>query len=435
MMTFGRRALMQIACAAALAAGLTVELGCGGGGTGGTGGSGGGGGSPPAAPVVRKSASALSEEEIDRFERAFGYAVEKGFFDIFNDEHYDHERNRNHGADVLATSPMTAMSMPTEAGYRLLPWHRSFLLEAEKMLREALRKRDVEEGKDPSEADLLFIPYWDAAHEQSLPAWVLAFEPQGGTAIAPPGLPPGHAGYGTPVGERYTIVFGRWPKGNLVFDTLQAPDYVSRILKKNTFLDFYDAIDASPEVVIANVGKAQAALMKLQMLKPNDPAVQTLSSALSSPPMDAEAQIETVNALFSLGYDAAVEVRKPTPDAEIVDAVLDLYSVFNFIPHLRMHLWAGGLSPDDANIRGTVTYFNELAVDPVFWMLHAEIDRYWATWSQTHSDPPPLQGDDRLFQPLKPDEGAWYGGGKSYTLDELLDEEHLPYHYDALFAP
>jgi hypothetical protein len=145
----------------------------------------------PAAAVVRKSASALSDAEIDRFRRAFEHAVAAGYFDVFNDEHYDHHRNRNHGADVLATSPMTAMFMDTSSGYRLLPWHRAFMLEAEAMLRAALRERDLAEGRDPSEADLLFVPYWDATHERQLPAWVADLQPTGGTAIVPPDLPPG----------------------------------------------------------------------------------------------------------------------------------------------------------------------------------------------------------------------------------------------------
>jgi hypothetical protein len=126
---------------------------------------------------------------------------------------------------------------------------------------------------------------------------------------------------------------------------------------------------------------------------------------------------------------------QPTPDLTLVDAVDAVYSLFNFVPHLRMHLYAGGLAPDDADQRGTVTYFQELAVDPVFWMLHGELDRYWCTWQQTHDDDPPLTGDDAVFAPLPADDGAWYGGGNTYSLDALTDRDALPYTYDALFAP
>jgi hypothetical protein len=99
-----------------------------------------------------------------------------------------------------------------------------------------------------------------------------------------------------------------------------------------------------------------------------------------------------------------------------------------------MHLWAGGLDPTNAAVRGTVTYFQELAVDPVFWMLHTELDRYWYTWEKTHTDKPTLSGDDAIFRPLDEHDGAWYRGGKEYTLDELTAHERLPYRYDAPFT-
>jgi hypothetical protein len=425
-MAFGmdRRSFVQGLVAASVVACGGLFAGCG------------GSQAAPADSVERRSASALSAAEIDRFERAFAYAVAKGLFDPFNDEHYNHEKQRHHGADVMASSPIMVMQMSQASGYRLLPWHRSFLIEAEAMLRAALRQRDAEEGKDPSEADLLFIPYWDASHEQGLPAWVEDFQPKGGTAIVPPDLPMGHAGYGKPVGDRYDIVFGRWPGGNLVFKTLETPDYMARILAKTTFVDFYDAIDATPEIVFSNYGKAMAGLETLSMKLPNDTSVQKLTTAFSmGPSAGSSGDVDTTNALFEIGWEAAIEAQKPAPDQGLVSAVEDVYSVFNFMPHLRMHLWAGGLSPTNANVRGTVTYFNELAVDPVFWMLHADLDRTFYTWQKTHGDAPPLTGDDTIFTPLSSDEGAWYGGGKTYTLDSLMALDTLPYTYDALYVP
>jgi hypothetical protein len=421
----GRRSFVQGLVATTAAAWTGLSLGCGDGGPAGSGGSG-GGKDPPAGKSVRRSASAMSGAEIARFTRAFEYAVAKGFFDVFNEEHYNHHHQRNHGADVLATSPMTVMIMGTTSGHRLLPWHRSFLLEAEQMLRAALRK-------DPGEADLLFIPYWDAAHDQGLPQWVLDLQPAGGTAIVPPDLPEGHAGYGKEVGSRYDIVFGRWPGQNLVFDTLHTPDYVGRILAKTDFAEFYDALDGTPEIVLANYPKAMAGLDVLKQKLPDDPAVQTLIDAFSQPPGGEQGGEETTNALFEIGWRGAVEARKASPDAALVAAVEDVYSLFNFMPHLRMHLWAGGLAPDDADVRGTVTYFNELTVDPVFWMIHGEIDRYWYTWEKANTGKPPLEGDDAIFNPITAGEGAWYGGGKTYTLDELTAHDALPYAYDALF--
>ena len=78
-------------------------------------------------------------------------------------------------------------------------------------------------------------------------------------------------------------------------------------------------------------------------------------------------------------------------------------------------------------------YFNELAVDTVFWMLHTELDRYWYARERSHSGEPPLEGKDRVFQPLRRSEGAWYGGGRRYGLSELTGKDDLPYRYDRFF--
>ena len=49
----------------------------------------------PAEPVVRVSASAMTADEIDRFQRAFSYAVDQGWMDAFCDTHGDHgQRHR-----------------------------------------------------------------------------------------------------------------------------------------------------------------------------------------------------------------------------------------------------------------------------------------------------------------------------------------------------
>ena len=44
----------------------------------------------------------MTPDEIDRFQRAYSYAVAEGYFDAFNDAHFDHHRNRNHGFELTA---------------------------------------------------------------------------------------------------------------------------------------------------------------------------------------------------------------------------------------------------------------------------------------------------------------------------------------------
>ena len=63
----------------------------------------------------------MTRQEIRRFSRAYRWAVAKGYFDVFNDEHFNAMRNRHHGADVLAVAPPAVFPGETpEWGFRLL---------------------------------------------------------------------------------------------------------------------------------------------------------------------------------------------------------------------------------------------------------------------------------------------------------------------------
>lgn len=383
------------------------------------------------AQVVRKSASQMTSDEIDRFQRAFGYAVSSGKFDDFSYEHSRGDFHRMHGAEVMPNTPLMVMLMTTTHGYRLLPWHRTFIMEVEAMLQDALAERDTlhpEEGHDPSEAKLLFVPYWDATHDQALPAWVLAFQPTGGTAIAPTDLPEGHAGYGHE-GQRYNIVFGRWPGTNPGFATLPKPDQIGRILAHDNFPDFYRALDLAPEIEPPTTAQMNDWRARL----PGNGPLDTILDALSATVLDNEDAIALLNAVNQLSYESAEEETQPgpKPTSQVLE---ELMTHIQFPPHARYHLWAGGLDPAHPEVRGTVTYFHELAVDPVFWMLHAELDRTWYTWQETHPEAPPLTGDDAKFQPMSAAEGAPYDGGKAYDLATINDRSKLSYRYDKLFA-
>ena len=383
--------------------------------------------------VVRKSASDMTPAEINRFRRAFSYAVRKGYFDVFSAEHYDQMRNRQHGADVLATAPPSAKLGETPAwGQRLLPWHRAFILEAEDMLRDALRERNRREGRDPREANRLFIPHWDAAGDGRLALWVRAFKPRGGRGVVPPDIPRGHAAYGKPVGSSYRVRFGRWPGGNILFDRTPPADQISRIVGQADFNGFLQALDVVPEVVQTALPAAKLGLQTLVRMIPGDPNLQTVIAATSPTyPKDPASQLAAFNALMAVGSLATTSAAADRPDRGLIAAVEALFAAFRFPPHFALHFYAGGLHPNNPDVRGTVTYFNELAVDPAFWMLHAELDRYWFTWQQSHDSGPALQGADAQFQPLTRREARRYGGGRRYELAELTRIRDLPYRYDA----
>ncbi len=45
----------------------------------------------------------------------------------------------------------------------------------------------------------------------------------------------------------------------------------------------------------------------------------------------------------------------------------------------------------------------------------------------------PLTGEDTQFEPLSPEQGARYGGGRRYILTDLASTQRLPYRYAELF--
>jgi hypothetical protein len=274
---------------------------------------------------VHKNAARMSRQEIRRFSRAYTWAVAKGYFDVFNDEHFNAQRHRHHLADTQATAPPSVLAGESFAwGLRLLPWHRSFITEAEAMLKAALAERNRRERRDPAEADLLFLPYWDATHDRDLPGWVKRLRPRGGTAIVPPGLPPGHVAYGKPVGSRYRIDFGRWPATMQGFRQLPLVDQIGRILSHDTFVDHYLSIDVFPEIVEERVPAALQALAALAQRLPDDPNVQLLVAFIETPPPaeDFEAQLAAFNAFLAVGHLADLEAAKPRPDRELIRLIL-----------------------------------------------------------------------------------------------------------------
>ena len=79
--------------------------------------------------------------------------------------------------------------------------------------------------------------------------------------------------------------------------------------------------------------------------------------------------------------------------------------------HNHGHAWIGGI------MNNTSTS----PTDPIFWLHHAEIDRLWQVWRQSHPNPaPPLTGSDRVMDPWP----------ESYG--QLLDVAALGYTYDSM---
>lgn len=61
--------------------------------------------------------------------------------------------------------------------------------------------------------------------------------------------------------------------------------------------------------------------------------------------------------------------------------------------HNQVHNWCGGTLQSPATA----------SFDPIFWMLHANVDRIWSVWQESHTDPvlhtPTLSGADAVMDP------------------------------------
>jgi tyrosinase len=64
--------------------------------------------------------------------------------------------------------------------------------------------------------------------------------------------------------------------------------------------------------------------------------------------------------------------------------------------HNQVHNWCNG----------TVSSPSTAAQDPIFWLLHANVDHIWDTWQQTHTGVPALAGADAVMDPWSPTTAA-----------------------------
>ncbi len=106
-------------------------------------------------------------------------------------------------------------------------------------------------------------------------------------------------------------------------------------------------------------------------------------------------------------------------------------------PHNIVHVYVGGGAVSGPE--GLMTDPGMAALDPIFYLHHANIDRLWAVWNQNPANKNPavakwLKGPaasgGRKFVMPKPDGTSWV-----YTPEEVADLHALHYTYDNLAAP
>ena len=104
-------------------------------------------------------------------------------------------------------------------------------------------------------------------------------------------------------------------------------------------------------------------------------------------------------------------------------------------PHNLLHVYVGGNSPDGQTY-GLMSDPGLAALDPIFYLHHANIDRMWAVWNENASnanptDPNWLNGPaaigEREFVMPMPDGSSWV-----YTPQQMSTLTALNYTYDSL---
>jgi tyrosinase len=108
-------------------------------------------------------------------------------------------------------------------------------------------------------------------------------------------------------------------------------------------------------------------------------------------------------------------------------------------PHDWVHGMVGGSNPKPPHLPGLMSDPDTAALDPIFWLHHANIDRLWASWCQgppAHANPTqhawrngPASAGQRAFEMPMPDGTTW-----TYTPHGMVSLAALGYTYDD-FAP
>ncbi|MGW7462885.1 tyrosinase family protein [Streptomyces sp. NPDC054797] len=101
------------------------------------------------------------------------------------------------------------------------------------------------------------------------------------------------------------------------------------------------------------------------------------------------------------------------PDQATIDTILlkstytDFTTSLEFDAHNGVHNWCNG----------TISDIALAAKDPIFWLLHANVDRIWDTWQLTHAGKPNVSGVDAYLDPT------------IYSTEDVNDISQLGYSY------
>jgi hypothetical protein len=299
---------------------------------------------------VRKNAAQLTASEIALFVRGFRLLIRDKILDQFVAEHGNSTKHQQHELSPGVTTLLQSHLMPQPGGERFLAWHRAFLLEFEAAMRAAIGREDGE-----TQAEKVFIPYWDFSHaNNSIPAWVEDFKPDGIQAVAPAGLPPGHPGHGKE-GHTYKVQVTRWPGTNPAVPYSPSAGLVSRVLRETDYTSFTRALEWAPGLVRpASDAEIDRTGKLISRLGRDAKEFIALVESLRAGAVDEQRQFPVLRALFHLESALAVPSVLPGADRGTMKQLLGTVTkFFQTGPHTDVHTWVAGHHALKPAVRGT----------------------------------------------------------------------------------
>lgn len=128
----------------------------------------------------------------------------------------------------------------------------------------------------------------------------------------------------------------------------------------------------------------------------------------------------------------SVEGWRQTINEQCVDGIflpLTRFSNPRMAIHNRIHMYVGGI---DGKQQGTLD-MNTSPNDPIFWLIHANVDRLWESWMAIHGNSyAPTGGWPREGENLDDAMIPWKDFGDRVTPEMMLDGEEWGSSYDQL---
>lgn len=199
-----------------------------------------------------------------------------------------------------------------------------------------------------------------------------------------------------------TLSAEEWTRfGDAITELIDSGEYASLVaIHANMDHDMHRRMIVDGEVVFSDSGLHRFLPWHRAYLYAFEQALQAIDDRITLPFWDWVNQREIPPEMEEI-TGAITQPRSPSgglwlPHESTMNRVLnqDNYEDFTFDlesgPHDGVHVWIGG------DMRDVPLAPN----DPLFWLHHANVDRYWHYWQQWHpGENPDLDGEDAVMDP------------------------------------